>query len=103
MQTTDYGKRIINFGTKATPADIQCCLLAKMGMSTKLICSRTGLTPGQVALRLRQANIRRSDYREGESMFAQKVIAFCATNSQEILGQVKREVGKLIALRRDDE
>jgi len=42
-------------------------MLASLGFSARLIESRTGLSNGQVAYRLRMGAIKRQDYRNGDS------------------------------------
>lgn len=54
--------------------DFRCALLGSLGFSTKLIHARTGLTPGQIAYRLRMGGIRRQDFRNGESALAERVL-----------------------------
>lgn len=53
--------------------DFECVLLGSLGFSTRLIQNRTGLTPSQVAYRLRRAGVKRADYRNGESTLATSV------------------------------
>jgi hypothetical protein len=53
--------------------DFECVLLGSLGFSTRLIQSRTGLTPSQVGYRLRRAGVKRADYRNGESPLADSV------------------------------
>jgi hypothetical protein len=50
--------------------DFECAYLGSLGFSTKYIISRTKLGPGQVNYRLKKAQIRRMDYRDGASEFA---------------------------------
>ena len=54
--------------------DLQCAILGAIGMSTKCISQRTGLTPCQVSYRLGKGQIKRADYRNGESDMAELVI-----------------------------
>ena len=54
--------------------DFKCALLGSLGFSTKLIMQHTDLTPGQVGYRLRKGNIRRTDYRNGESAVASALL-----------------------------
>lgn len=55
--------------------DFHCALLGSLGFSTRLIHHRTGLTPGQIAYRLRMGSIKRQDYRNGDSPLAGRVLA----------------------------
>ena len=54
--------------------ELECGILGKMGMSTKCIMERTGLSHCQVTYRLNKAGVVRRDYRDGTSDFAQLVI-----------------------------
>lgn len=58
----------------ASNEDLQCAILAGLGFSTKMIMERTGLTACQVTYRLHKAEIKRADYRNGESAMAQRII-----------------------------
>lgn len=55
--------------------DLQCVILAGMGMSTQYIMAVTGLSAGQIAYRLRKAGVYRRDYRNGTSEVAQRMLA----------------------------
>jgi hypothetical protein len=54
--------------------DFKCALLGSLGFSTRLIMRHTGLTPSQIGYRLRKGDIRRSDYRNGESSVAENLL-----------------------------
>jgi hypothetical protein len=54
--------------------DFKCVLLGGLGFSTKLIMEHTDLRPSQIAYRLRKGDIRRSDYRNGESSVAENLL-----------------------------
>lgn len=56
------------------PQDIECIILGEMGLTTAAIASRSELSEGQVLYRLKKADIKRSDYRSGESKFAQHAL-----------------------------
>src|SRR5579864_6426309 len=45
--------------------DRQCWRMGMLGLSTNYIASETELTPGQVLYRLRWAEVKRADYRNG--------------------------------------
>ena len=51
--------------------DYECAFLGAMGFSTRFIQSRTTLTSGKITYRLKKAHIRRIDYRDGNSDFAE--------------------------------
>lgn len=70
--------------TWSSDEDIQTAILAGMGFSTKFITETTGLTPCQVSYRLHKAQIRRSAYRNGESVVAQRMIASVPRSNQTI-------------------
>ena len=50
--------------------DFECAYLAAIGRSNRSIIARTKLTPGKITYRLRKAQIRRVDYRDGNSEIA---------------------------------
>ena len=54
--------------------DFKCALLGSLGFSTRLIMRHTDLTPSQIGYRLRKGEIRRSDYRNGESSVAENLL-----------------------------
>lgn len=54
--------------------DFKCAVLGSLGFSTRLIMRHTGLTPSQIGYRLRKGEIRRSDYRNGESSVAENLL-----------------------------
>lgn len=55
-------------------SDFKCALLGSLGFSTRLIMAHTDLTPSQIAYRLRKGEIRRSDYRNGDSAIANNML-----------------------------
>jgi len=55
-------------------ADYDCALLGAFGFSTEFIKRKTGLSPGQVSYRLNKAEIKRSEFRNGESVYADMVL-----------------------------
>lgn len=55
-------------------SDFKCALLGSLGFSTRLIMTHTDLTPSQIAYRLRKGEIRRSDYRNGDSAIAHNLL-----------------------------
>ncbi len=54
--------------------ELECRILGGMGLSTKCIMERTGLTHSQVTYRLHKAGVKRKDYRDGTSDMAHLVI-----------------------------
>jgi len=55
-------------------ADYDCAMLGAFGFSTEFIKRKTGLSPGQVTYRLNKAEIKRSEFRNGESVYADMVL-----------------------------
>src|SRR5215813_1678267 len=55
-------------------ADYECALLGSLGFSTYYIKKKTGLSDGQVTYRLNKAEIRRAEFRNGESIYADLVL-----------------------------
>ena len=49
--------------------------LAKLGVHQSVICAKTGFTPSQVAYRVRQAQVKSKDYRDGDSREFRRVWA----------------------------
>ena len=60
--------------TWGTSDELICAKLASLGMSTKKIIEETVFSACQVSYRLKLADIKRSDYRNGTSATAQRVI-----------------------------
>lgn len=54
--------------------DFECAHLGALGFSTTHISSHTGLSAHQITYRLHKAGIRRVDFRNGTSPFAQIVL-----------------------------
>lgn len=50
--------------------DFECAFLGAIGRSNRCIIARTKLTPGKITYRLKKAQIRRLDYRDGYSEIA---------------------------------
>lgn len=74
--------------------DFHCALLASLGFSTRLIHSRTGLSPGQIAYRLRMGAIRRQDYRNGDSQLADRILKQTRTIA---VSEVKSHIKKVLS------
>lgn len=72
--------------------DFKCALLGSLGFSTRLIMQHTGLTPSQIGYRLRKGDIRRSDYRNGESSVAENLLQRARTVAVPALKQHLRNV-----------
>lgn len=68
------GQRYVDF--ENNQSDFDAAMLGSLGLSTRFICSKTGLRPSQVTYRLGQkhANIKRKDYRDGNSSVAKAII-----------------------------
>ena len=54
--------------------DFKCAIMGSLGFSTNLIMRHTELTTSQVGYRLRKAEIRRTDYRNGDSAVAESML-----------------------------
>jgi len=72
--------------------DFKCALLGSLGFSTRLIMHHTGFTPSQIGYRLRKGDIRRSDYRNGESSVAENLLQRARTVAVPALKQHLRTV-----------
>lgn len=66
--------RTIGLTQKASRQDIQCLLMAKLGLSAKVISEKTGLTKGQITYRCQTAGLKIADYRNGTSEISKQVI-----------------------------
>lgn len=64
--------RPVNFFDVAD--DFEAAFLGSLGFSTRCIMKHTKLRPGQITYRLRKAEIRRIDYRDGTSDTAKQVL-----------------------------
>lgn len=56
--------------------DRTAAVLGILGFSTRYITQRTGLTPCQVTYRLHKLEIRRADYRNGDTDVATAVVSY---------------------------
>lgn len=74
--------------------ELRCAILAGMGFSTKFIMEETGLTQSQIGYRLKKGQIKRRDYRDGQSAVAERVLGFMPASKQAIRGLMKLEVIK---------
>lgn len=72
--------------------DLEVVVRGALGQSTKAIQSKTRLTPCQITYRLAKANIRRMDYRNGESSVARQVRD---TVGKQIAVKMQRDLSKL--------
>lgn len=54
--------------------DYECAFLGAFGFSTRFIMSKTKLSANQITYRLQKAEIRRMDFRDGSSEFAQMML-----------------------------
>jgi hypothetical protein len=74
--------------------DFHCAMLASLGFSTSLIHSRTGLSPGQIAYRLRMGAIKRNDYRNGDSQLAERILS---QSHRVAVSEVRSHIKKVIS------
>lgn len=88
--------RIIGWGEKVTRSDIKCLLLAKAGISVKKISEACNISIGQVKYRLRIAEIKLADYRNGKSDTGQRVIDAIDISSNNYIRELKDEIVKVI-------
>ena len=65
-------KRFVDYVNKRK--DHEAALLGALGMSTRFIQARTGLTPCQISYRLSKGGIKRIATRNGEGPFARTLI-----------------------------
>jgi len=72
MKTNNTKPRRVDFFDVAD--DFECAFLGSLGFSTRCILKHTKLSPGQIGYRLKKAEIRRMDYRDGESDTATMVL-----------------------------
>lgn len=86
----------MNVTNRTTVADIQCVLLG-LGFSYTLIRQRTGLTNGQIALRLKQTKSQVKLYRLGESRIAERVIEASTADTKRLLNEIRAEMKQLAA------
>lgn len=82
-----------------TKEDIQCLLLAKLGISVKAIAQQTRLTPSQVVYRCSMAGLKLRDYRDGTSEFAQRVIVQAEVSAHDYYLALKGELKQLLEKR----
>jgi hypothetical protein len=71
MPTNNKPRRVDYFGNAS---DYEAAFLGSLGFSTKCIQKHTKLSHGQVTYRLKKAEIRRMDYRDGDSDMASIVL-----------------------------
>jgi hypothetical protein len=92
-------RRTIVMGTTplTTTADIQCLLMARLGQSVESISQTTGLSKSKISYRMKLAGIKLSDYRNGKSPIAQRMIQMAAVESRHQLDYLKVEIRKQLA------
>ena len=78
MRTTP---RRVNFLTNKE--DLQTAVLGSLGFSTIFIQKMTSLTNCQIAYRLRKANIRRMDYRNGITNLSHRVFSLAQNEAAQ--------------------
>lgn len=74
------------------PSDLRVVMLGQLGISTKKIMEETELSHCQVTYRLNKSQTKRSDYRNGTSEFAQKVIERMQMSDATIRGMIKAKL-----------
>lgn len=74
--------------------DFHCAMLASLGFSTRLIHSRTGLSPGQIGYRLRLGAIKRQDYRNGDSQVADRILS---QSRRVVASEVQAHIKKILS------
>lgn len=72
--------------------ELRCAILAGMGFSTKFIMEETGLTQSQISYRLNKGQIKRKDYRDGQSAVAERVLGYVPASKQAIRGMLNLKV-----------
>lgn len=80
---------------RTTSADVECVILGRLGFSYDVISRRTGLSKGQIGLRLKQTNSQLRRYRNGESHLAQNVIQASIEDTRDWVAKLRAEVKKL--------
>lgn len=71
--------------------DNECALLGALGFSGRYIERKTGLTLGKVEYRLRKAEIRRTDFRNGEGRWAKMMLSNMRDITQPRLTEYLRQ------------
>jgi len=77
-----------------TISDVQCILLARLGQSVKSIERTTGLSAGRIQYRLKLSGIKLSDYRDGKSPIAERMVKMAMAEGQEQLNALKDAIRK---------
>lgn len=75
--------------------EIEVVVMGELGFSTQAIADETGLSKGQVLYRLRLAQVKRADYRNGKSDTAERVLD---TMRRPLEQHVKDEVAPRFAV-----
>lgn len=74
--------------------DFRCALYGSMGFSTYFIKRHTKFTESQIAYRLMKGNIRRTDFRKGQSSVAASLLRHSRTVAIPAVKQHLKEVMK---------
>lgn len=74
------------------PLDFRVVLLGSLGFTTDYIASDTGLTKSQVTYRLGKGEIKRADYRRGESAIARSLVKQFAGGDSFAAHELRREL-----------
>ena len=67
---------------RATKEDVLCLDLGRCGFTHDAIAASTNMTRNAVTYRLKMAGIKTSDYRQGQSELAKKIIQFASEDSK---------------------
>lgn len=78
------------FTNKTRSEDIACILGARLGFSVDCIAQRNGLTPAQVRYRMKLFGIKLSDYRNGRTPLAERILAAATADSARLLGEIRK-------------
>lgn len=92
MKAENIGRVVLS--SKARRQDLECLLLGKVGIAHWKIAERTGLTPYQVAYRLKAAGISTTAYRRGETELAKKVMDMAHQDSQAYFDSIASNIRK---------
>src|SRR5262245_61956494 len=74
--------------------DLRAAVLGTLGFSTVAIMERCGYTTSQVIYRLKKAQVRRANYRSGDSEMAKFVMQVAAGRAQEAIRHRFSDNGK---------
>lgn len=84
--------------TLANPQAAAAILMASVGFGAKAISAKTGLTEAQIRYRLKLAEIKIKDYRDGNTVLSRKVMQACSDTAREQLAAIERRLREQLAL-----